>query len=118
MNHADADIHYVVSTDNGDTWSAEARLNANPAGLTHGNFAPQITTDGAGTWIAVWQSNDPLDGAAPVIDPIGTDLDILYSTSTDNGSSWSLPAALNSNAATDKDADKPPPFHGKIKMVV
>ena len=45
-------------------------LNSN-AGLTSGyDTVPQVTTDGAGNWVAVWHSTDSLDG-------IGTDRDIF-----------------------------------------
>lgn len=60
---------------------------------------PQVITDGAGNWLAVWHSQDSLGGS------IGTDQDILISRSTDNGVNWSAPVALNSNAASDSRAD-------------
>jgi hypothetical protein len=56
---------------------------------------PRLETDGSGTWIAAWSSDDDLSGT------IGTDFDNLFSRSTDDGVSWSSPAALNINAATD-----------------
>ncbi len=56
-------------------------------------------TDGAGTWIAVWSSGDDLGGT------IGTDDDIFYSRSVDDGVSWSPVAVLNSDAATDGTKD-------------
>ena len=54
-----------------------------------------MTTDGAGNWVAVWDSGDSLGGT------IGTDHDILVSRSSDAGATWTAPAALNTNAATD-----------------
>ena len=71
--------------------------NAGPDG--GGDFFPQLTTDGAGMWIATWFSTDTLG------DTIGVDFDILYAVSTDEGTSWSAPAALNGNAATDHGND-------------
>jgi hypothetical protein len=62
----------------------------------------QVTTDGAGHWVAVWNSYDDLGGT------IGIDRDILVARSTDNGASWSTPQALNANAATDSGADRYP----------
>jgi len=37
---------------------------------------PQVTTDGAGRWVAVWNSTDSVGGT------IGTDRDILFATGT------------------------------------
>lgn len=54
-------------------------LNTN-AGVDAGaDFFPEVTTDGAGNWVAVWESNDSLGGT------VGTDYDILVSRSTDAG---------------------------------
>ena len=94
----DYDILVSRSTNNGATWTAPAALNTNAAtdsGATH----PQVTTDGTGNWVAVWQSTDTLGGT------IGTDGDILVSRSTNNGATWTAPAALNTNAATDSGDD-------------
>jgi hypothetical protein len=51
-------------------------------------------TDGNGTWIATWFSNENLSGA-------GTDDDIFFSRSMDNGATWSASQLLNSNATVD-----------------
>lgn len=56
---------------------------------------PSIATDGAGTWIVVWSSEDSLG------DTIGTDQDVLYAVSVDNGETWTPAAPLNTNAASD-----------------
>lgn len=61
----------------------------------------RLATDGDGNWVAVWQSNDSLDGK-------GSDLDILVSTSSDGGGTWSDAAALNQNAASDDVDDESP----------
>ncbi len=91
----DEDILVARSTDNGGTWTAPAALNSNAATDSGDDDYPQVTTDGSGNWVAVWRSDDDL-GAT-----IGTDEDILVARSTDNGGTWTAPAALNSNAATD-----------------
>jgi hypothetical protein len=96
---ADWDILVSRSTNNGASWTAPAALNTNAASDSGSDGAPQVTTDGAGNWVAVWTSNDSLGGT------IGTDADILVSRSTDNGDSWTAPAALNTNAATDSRDD-------------
>jgi len=91
----DWDILVARSTNNGATWTAPAALNTNAATDSGSDMRPQVTTDGAGHWVAVWDSNDTLGGT------IGTDPDILVARSTDNGVTWTAPAALNTDAATD-----------------
>jgi hypothetical protein len=95
----DDDVLYARSTDHGVTWSAPAPLNTNAATDTGGDYEPTLAVDGIGTWIAAWVSNDSLGGT------IGTDSDVLYARSTDSGATWSAPAPLNSNAATDAGSD-------------
>ena len=72
-----------------------AGLNTNAALDSGEDTNLQLATDAAGNWVAVWQSDDTLG------DTLGGDLDILVSTSSDGGVTWSDPAALNSDAATD-----------------
>jgi hypothetical protein len=95
----DADILVARSTDNGVSWTAPAALNTNAASDSGIDGRPQLTTDGAGNWVAVWESNENLGGT------IGTDADILVARSTDNGATWTAPAALNTHAASDSGAD-------------
>ena len=57
----------------------------------------QIVSQGANIWTVVWSSDDPLAVGA------GTDFDILFSRSTNNGVTWSAPAVLNTNALVDAD---------------
>ncbi|MFC1734494.1 hypothetical protein ACFL1X_00140 [Candidatus Hydrogenedentota bacterium] len=94
----DADILYTYSTDNGVTWSATAPLNSTAFsdGIAMDQCA-SVCTDGSGTWIAAW--------ALQLGDPTGTDGDIFYAHSTNNGASWSSPTALNTNAVTDSGVD-------------
>ncbi|HYB98153.1 MAG TPA: DUF4215 domain-containing protein, partial [Candidatus Limnocylindrales bacterium] len=68
-----------------------APLNASMTADSALDARPRTVDDGRGTWITVWQAS----GA------FGTDFDILYSVSTDDGFTWSTPAALNTNAAGD-----------------
>jgi Neuraminidase (sialidase) len=91
----DWDIFVARSTDNGESWSAPAVLNTNAASDLGADYEPQVTTDGAGNWVAVWHSHDDLGGT------VGPDADIFVARSTDNGQSWSAPATLNTNAASD-----------------
>ncbi len=98
----DRDILMSRSTDNGATWTVPAALNTNAATDSGDDSSPQVTTDNAGNWVAVWKSDDDLGGT------IGVDSDILVARSTDNGATWTSPAALNTNAATDSGYDTVP----------
>ena len=64
--------------------TAPAALNTNADSDKGDDRDPQLTTDGSGTWIAVWESGEPEIGGG-----IGTDYDILVSGSTDGGETWS-----------------------------
>lgn len=98
----DSDVLVVRSTDGGVNWSAPTTLNSNPPlGASH-DLEPRIATDGVGTWIVVWDSDDTLG------DTVGSDYDILFSRSTDAGVSWTAPAALNTNAGSDVGLDREP----------
>ncbi len=96
---ADYDIVYALSVDNGLTWSNPSALNSNAAtdALDDGNVV--LGTDGAGTWLAVWETNDEVGGT------LGLDDDLLYARSTDGGLTWSAVAPLNLNATTDSGQD-------------
>jgi hypothetical protein len=88
------DILVARSTDAGQTWTAPAVIA--DSGALHD--AARLATGGAGTWIAVWHSNDDLGGT------LGTDWDIFYSRSTDAGLTWTAPAALHSDFGGDGSA--------------
>ncbi|UCE60007.1 MAG: exo-alpha-sialidase [Phycisphaerales bacterium] len=98
----DGDILFSLSTNNGASWTAPAPLNTNAASDSGRDGCPQVTTDGQGQWLAVWPSADDLEGT------IGTDYDILFSASTDNGANWTPPAPLNTNAASDSGGEWAP----------
>jgi hypothetical protein len=93
---SDLDIYLARSTDNGQTWTDPEFLT--DPDIVGFNQYPQVTTDGAGNWIVVWVSRDTLG------DTIGIDDDILVARSTDNGETWTDPAALNTTAFTDTQA--------------
>jgi len=99
---SDWDILVSRSTDNGATWTGPVPLNTNAATDSDDDYNPQVTTDSAGAWVAVWDSNENLGGT------IGPDRDIVVSRSTDNGATWTTPVALDSNAATDSADDEYP----------
>ena len=90
----DFDILVARSADNGQTWSDPMALNTNAGGDSEDDLFPRIATDRAGRWIVVWTSDENIGG-------IGTDDDILFAISGDNGASWNAPTALNSTAAVD-----------------
>ena len=98
----DYDILVSRSSDAGATWTAPAALNTNAATDSGTDAFPQVTTDGAGNWVAVWSSNDSLGGT------IGTDDDILVARSSDAGATWTASPPLNTNAATDSGDDGTP----------
>ena len=97
---SDFDINVARSTNGGVTWEGEADLNTNARSDAGTDGFPQVTTDGRGTWVAVWESEDSLAGT------IGTDRDILMARSTDDGATWTASAALNTNAASDAGDDQ------------
>ncbi|MFC1735979.1 SBBP repeat-containing protein [Candidatus Hydrogenedentota bacterium] len=92
---SDSDILFSRSTDNGMTWTSCAALNGNAASDSSSDSYPRIATDGVGNLVTVWRSY----GIA------GTDADILFARSTDNGATWTTQAALNAEAATDSEDD-------------
>ena len=98
----DNDIFVSRSGDDGATWTAPVVLNTNAATDSGSDLNPHVATDGSGAWVAAWYSNDDLAGT------IGTDFDILVSTSANSGATWTAPAALNPNAATDTEGDFSP----------
>lgn len=91
------DICHAISDDDARTWSPPAALNSNSKTDFGSHEDCSIATNGEGTWITVWHSNDSLGGK------IGRDTDILCTVSNDNGHTWSKTAPLNTNAATDTD---------------
>ena len=95
----DLDILVSRSTDAGASWTTAAPLNTNAGSDSGNDYYPQVTTDWAGNWVAVWYSVDSLGGT------IGTDTDILLSRSADAGSTWTAPTPLNTNAGSDSGDD-------------
>lgn len=89
----DRDILVSRSVDNGASWTLPLPLHAASYGE---DLGPEVTSDGAGNCVVVWQSTDSLGGM------IGNDWDILVTRSADSGASWSAPVPLNSNAFEDE----------------
>lgn len=100
---SDRDIFVSRSTDIGTSWSLPAALNSYATSEPGGeDIQPELATDGSGNWVAVWYSYDSFE------DTIGTDADIMVSSSSDNGVTWSTAKTLNTNASTDSGADRAP----------
>lgn len=98
----DSDILAATSNDNGATWTDAAPLNSNADADAGSDSNPVVATNGAGVWMAAWATTDDLE------ETIGTDGDILFARSTDNGATWSDVAILHSNADTDSGVDAMP----------
>lgn len=87
---ADADIFYARSLDGGATWSRPSPLNTNGA-TDHGDdLSPVIASDGAGSWVAAWQSNDSLTGGIRATNWI------LFARSSNGGQTFDPPHAIRS----------------------
>ncbi|KKD60609.1 hypothetical protein RN22_09905 [Grimontia sp. AD028] len=95
------DIVYSRSTDNGQTWSERSLLNAADTNDSESDEDVSLATDGNGTWVAVWSSNEDINGA-------GTDSDIVFVVSTDNGETWTTPNWLNDYAMSETKQDWQP----------
>lgn len=89
---AESDLYYVLSIDDGINWSDPTALNTNASNDAGSDAYPAIATDGSGTWIVSWNSDDTLGGT------LNSNVHILYSRSIDNGLTWSAPTPLNANA--------------------
>lgn len=77
------------------TWTSPAVVNPNASSETRDDNTPAIATDGSGNWVTVWATNQ-----TP-----GLEVDIYGSRSTNNGVTWSAPAFVNSDSATDAGQD-------------
>jgi cysteine-rich repeat protein len=81
------------SVDDGVTWTLPQKLNVNAVpGDERGDVDPQVATDRAGSWVAVWSSSDSLGGTS------GNDGNTLMTRSTDDGTTWTAPVPLNTDA--------------------
>lgn len=99
----DNDIFFARSTDDGMSWSAPRLIDSSATSDTDlgWDYQPVVMTDGDGTWVVVWWSYEDFDGS-------GSDTDIFFSRSTDNGASWSSSQLIDSLAASDGNEDRHP----------
>jgi hypothetical protein len=81
------------SSDNATTWSGPLQLTETTG--TYYLHNPCVATDRKGLWVCAWIGHD-LPGVSS-----GTDEDIVFARSWDNGTTWSRPALLNSSGVTD-----------------
>jgi hypothetical protein len=81
--------------DTGGMWSPLQALGS-------GGNVPEAATDGAGTWLVVWNSGTINPGA------YWADQDVFFSRSENDGVVWSAPAPVNTDAAGDLRADIEP----------
>jgi hypothetical protein len=95
-NHSD--LFVARSVDAGATWSAQVQLNTNLLTEPGFNLAPDVDTDSLGNWLVVWPTDYDVGGT------IGTDTDLVSSTSIDGGVTWTAPVGFAS-AATDGPTD-------------
>ncbi len=78
------------------SWSFPQALNTTAAtDGSRSDYSPCLATDGAGTWVAVWNSRNLAGG------PFGDDMDIFFACSADDGDTWTAPAAVDPAATTD-----------------
>lgn len=87
-------------------WAPDSTFWGNPAGINSDTATDasddqnaDIATDGNGNWVVVWQAARTATGS---------DLDIYCAASTNDGDTWSAPAAISSLAAIDASEDYRP----------
>lgn len=98
----DPDVMASLSTERGATWRVPTALNTNAVVDDWWDYNGDLATDGKGNWVAVWESNDTPPGT------LGGDFDIYISHSSDNGTTWTTPMAVNGDAPSDTRDDIEP----------
>ncbi len=97
----DWDVFSSRTSDGGQTWSPPVQVNSNAYRDKEYDLYPEIATDGAGTFVVVWEgqylAGFGSDG--------NNDRDILLAESYNLGATWSLPIYLNSGALSDVGQD-------------
>jgi hypothetical protein len=80
------DIIGSRSLDGGATWSGPTPINSDAGLDSRVDYDPDLATDGQGTWIAAWTASL---------------LPIQFARSTDGGVTWTTPAALDLQTASN-----------------
>ncbi|MDO6762615.1 exo-alpha-sialidase [Agarivorans sp. 1_MG-2023] len=96
------DVMYSYSHDNGATWSPRAQLNPDGDIDNLDASRPDIATDGEGTWVAIWGTEEDIQGSG------AGDSDIAYQISKDNGKTWGDTTLLNAfgkNTPSSRNSD-------------
>ena len=81
-------IRISRSNDNGGTWGTDVAI---PGPAEVSGEGVDVGTDEAGTWVVVWTAVTTADDA----------YDVYWIRSTDNGTTWSLPAPLYADYLTE-----------------
>lgn len=81
---------------------APIALNTDAASDTLSDGTPRVVGDGSGNLVATWVSNKLATG------PSAAENDIFFARSSDGGATWTDPAPLNTNAASDQGQDRDP----------
>jgi hypothetical protein len=96
----DYDVYAFTSSDSGNTWSAPISVGLDETTDSHDERYPFVGTDKAGHWVCTYSSDDSLS------DTIGSDYDVLYSESRDNGHTWTPCKAISGIMRSDTASDQ------------
>ncbi|HYB99084.1 MAG TPA: sialidase family protein [Candidatus Limnocylindrales bacterium] len=88
-------IAFSVSTDDGRSWSAAALLAPGRSAGATMDTSPAIATDRRGVWVVAFQSAGVVKGSP------GSDSDVLWARSDDDGASWSAPQPVALDAGDE-----------------
>ncbi|MBZ2169064.1 sialidase family protein [Marinobacter sp. F4216] len=97
----DYNLYSNTSTDSGASWNGATTFDV--LGLTNGDvyhYDGDGASDGKGNIIVVW--------GGEAIPGYGSEIDIIFKTSNDDGATWSDLVAVNSLAETDSIDDEDP----------
>ena len=95
------DVVFTYSHDNGETWSPTELIVGSDTANSGADESPHVATDGAGKWVITWASEENYAES-------GSDSDIFYTISTDNGVSWTPPSLINEYGLADAQLDAEP----------
>ena len=113
----DTDVLVARSSDDGAQWSRPRPLTRQAAADARDDLSPHVATDGAGSWVVVWDSANPL--AKPNLgvngldydmyqNGAGSDADVFVSRSEDAGATWSQPVMATPAAGHEHAEDTRP----------